>query len=232
MISDQNPQPIRIKFRKVGMLRFISHLDLQRTFAKVLVRAGIPTWYTQGFNPHAKMVFGLPLSLGTESECEFLDIRLNKYMTAAEIKYRLNSVLTDELAVTDVYEPSMKLQDIGYALYDIEIITKEASESLAKKAAELFGRSPLMMFKRTKSGEKEIDIAPLIKKTDISFDPCRGVIKMSAMLSAVADRYLSPEMLIGAMRDRFGILSGAILTEGYSVVRKNVYLSDGVTEFK
>ena len=67
------PETVRIKFCKIGNLQFISHLDLQRTFHRVLVRANIPMWYTKGFNPHAKLVFGVPLSVGTESMCEMAD---------------------------------------------------------------------------------------------------------------------------------------------------------------
>ncbi len=232
MISDANPQPIRIKFRKVGMLRYISHLDLQRTFAKVLVRSGIPAWYTQGFNPHAKMVFALPLSIGTQSECEYLDIRLREHMTCAEIKYRLNQVLTEELSVIDVYEPGDKFSDIGYARYDISIITEGAGEELCQKARELFSKKPLMMLKRTKSGEKEIDISELIKTIDISYLEESGNISISAVLSAVAESYLSPEMLITAMKDSLGILSTDIMKERYSIFRTQVYLSDGETVFK
>ena len=72
------PKTVRIRFRKVGDLQYISHLDLQRTFSRILVRAKIPMWYTKGFNPHAKVIFGLPLSVGTESECEFIDLRLER----------------------------------------------------------------------------------------------------------------------------------------------------------
>ncbi|MBQ8208409.1 MAG: DUF2344 domain-containing protein [Clostridia bacterium] len=232
MISDANPQPIRIKFRKVGMLRYISHLDLQRTFAKVLVRSGIPAWYTQGFNPHAKMVFALPLSIGTQSECEYLDIRLREHMTCNEIKYRLNCVLTDELSVIDVYEPEQKFADIGYARYDIEIITDGASEELAEKVRKLFETRPLMMFKHTKSGEKEIDIAPLIKSMEVFYSAEKDSLNISAVLSAVAENYLSPEMLITAMKDSLGILSTDIMREHYTIFRTAVYLSDGETEFK
>lgn len=53
---------VRLKFRKVGDLQYISHLDLQRTFNRVIKRSGIPVWYTQGFNPHMKLVFSSPLS--------------------------------------------------------------------------------------------------------------------------------------------------------------------------
>ena len=88
------PRTTRVKFRKVGNLQYISHLDLQRTFNRVLVRAGLPLWYTKGFNPHIKMVFGLPLPVGCESECEFLDVRIEREMSAEEILKRLNAELT------------------------------------------------------------------------------------------------------------------------------------------
>ena len=91
------PKHVRLKFIKVGTLQYISHLDLQRTFNRIINRACLPVWYTKGFNPPAKLVFALPLSVGTSSATEFLDIRLREYMSYDEVKERLNSVLTDEL---------------------------------------------------------------------------------------------------------------------------------------
>ena len=75
------PESIRIKFRKTGRLRYISHLDLDRTVRTALVRTKIPIWYTEGFNPHAKMVFAQPLPLFAESECEYLDIKITEEMS-------------------------------------------------------------------------------------------------------------------------------------------------------
>ena len=64
------PQPIRARFYKIGMLQCnISHLDLVRTMTRIITRAGIPAWYTQGFNPRLKLTFAMPLSIGTQSEC-------------------------------------------------------------------------------------------------------------------------------------------------------------------
>ena len=71
------PVNVRLKFRKTGNRQYISHLDLQRTFNRVLVRSCIPVWYTKGFNPHIKLVFSTPLSVGTQSVCEYLDIRVD-----------------------------------------------------------------------------------------------------------------------------------------------------------
>ena len=95
----ERPLTVRLKFRKTGSLQYISHLDLQRTFNRVLVRACLPLWYTKGFNPHAKLVFSTPLSVGAQSIYEFLDIRIDREMPCDEIKDRLNAELTDELYI-------------------------------------------------------------------------------------------------------------------------------------
>jgi len=73
MLSE--PAKIRVKFSKTGSLKFISHLDLNRTVKSAFLRSGLPIWYTQGFNPHPKTVFSLPLSVGTASLCEFIRVR-------------------------------------------------------------------------------------------------------------------------------------------------------------
>ena len=102
---------VRIKFCKTGSLKFISHLDLMRTMKYAMLRAKIPVLYSNGYNPRPKMVFTMPLSIGTESLCEFLDIIITEPMDFQLIKERLN--------VLDVYEPVYKLNEIGYAEYNI-----------------------------------------------------------------------------------------------------------------
>ena len=131
------PRTLRVKFRKVGNLQYISHLDLQRTFGRVLVRAGLPLWYTKGFNPHIKMVFGMPLPVGSESECEYLDIRIEREMSCDEVKARLNGELTEELAVLDVYPATTKLSDMAYAVYDYTVVTAGADEALVSRVREV-----------------------------------------------------------------------------------------------
>ena len=113
------PENIRIKFKKTGRLKYISHLDLCRTMCPAMIRAKIPLWYTEGFNPHPKMVFAQPLPLFVESECEFLDIKITEPLSNEELKARLRSAFTDELYVLDVYVPSAKFTEIAYAGYFI-----------------------------------------------------------------------------------------------------------------
>ena len=67
---------VRLRFSKTGQAKYISHLDVNRVFSRALSRARINLWYTEGFNPHPYMSFSLPLSLGVESLCENVDIRI------------------------------------------------------------------------------------------------------------------------------------------------------------
>ena len=218
------PFTVRLKFRKVGKLQYISHLDLQRTFMRVIVRACIPAWYTKGFNPHAKLVFSTPMSVGTESEYEFLDIRIDKKMSPEEIMRRLNAELTDELCITDAYIPDSDFSEIAYATYDIRICSEGATKETAARLAQIISTSPLNVVKKTKSGEKEIDIVPLIKSCDVGFSD--GVIFISATLSASVGEFLNPELLITAIKRECGLLSGNPTKEWYTIMRTSVRQAD------
>ena len=58
---------------KTGSLAYISHLDMMRLFLRVLRMSGLRPAYSEGFNPHPKMSFALPLPLGIYSVCELLE---------------------------------------------------------------------------------------------------------------------------------------------------------------
>ena len=75
----------RIRFSKQDMAKFISHLDLLRCFTRAIGRSGLPAVFTQGFNPHMKMTFALPLPVGVTSDCESVDITFEDCITDCEI---------------------------------------------------------------------------------------------------------------------------------------------------
>ena len=224
------PRTVRVMFRKVGNLQYISHLDLQRTFQRVLVRAGLPLWYTKGFNPHIKMVFGMPLPVGCESECEFLDIRIEREMSCEEIKERLNAELTSELAVQEVYEATSKFTDMAFASYEYMLVLPDANEALASKIADLFAKGPVMVTKKSKSGEKQVDLCELIR--DISVRAEDGVIRMDATLVAGEGKTITPEAVVSVLRERLGLFTGDPLTERYRILRRAVLCADGTSEFR
>lgn len=220
------PKMVRIKFSKTGSLQYISHLDLHRLLNRALVRAGMPIWYTKGFNPHAKMVFALPLPVGVESVCEYLDVKIDKELPTDDIKELLNKQLTEELQVIEVYDPTTKFADICSADYRILLDGVNASREMAGKINAFFSAGPIMMTKKTKSGEKDIDITPLIHGLKAEYCETCGKIKINANLTAGAES-LSPEFLMAALR-KYGILPEVPLTdESYSIMRLRALTADG-----
>ena len=102
----------RITFAKRGALSFISHLDFNHSFIRILKRAGIPLKYSEGFNPRPKIVFGLPLSVGMEGENEIVDIGLKEELSCEEVKSRLMAAVPDDMEIKDVTIPELKVKNI------------------------------------------------------------------------------------------------------------------------
>ena len=222
------PVTVRIKFCKVGTLQFISHLDLQRTFHRVLVRAGIPMWYTKGFNPHAKLVFGVPLSVGTESVCEMADLKIERKISLNAIKEQLNEQLTDEMYVLEAYYPDTKFSDVSFADYTVTLCSPKITEDSDVLVSKLFA-SPVMMTKKSKSGEKDVDISTFIKKLEVSSE--RGKMTIHTILSAGSTENLNPEYLVTAIKNNLDLFSADPSSESYRIMRNRVY-DRNLVEFK
>ena len=218
-VNNSSPINLRVKFIKVGRLQYISHLDLVRTMNKIIVRAKLPLWYTEGFNPKPKMVFAAPLSIGTESICEFVDIRLTEKMDENEALKALNDNLTDEMKAVDAYYPERKLTELKWLAYSIKIKTKNADVKLAKDCEDFLMSPSIEVLKKTKSGElSKTDIRPLIKSVTAILDG--EFIKINAVISADSSKFLNPEYIIKALKTKSLILTSENLTEEYySIMR-------------
>ena len=219
---------VRIKFSKVGNLMYISHLDLARTMQRIILRAGLDIWYTEGFNPQPKMVFAVPLPTGVESECELLDIKLNSYMSCEEIKERLNNSFPPEMRALEVYNPEVKLKEIQYIDYTIKITSPKITDKTTKEIESLL-TNKCVLLKKTKSGEKEVDISEYIAK--IQTQGSENSIILNAIIASGGDKNLSPELLIEAIRKYLGIMTSTSTDEYYSIMR-NKMLYQNLDEFR
>ena len=218
---------MRIRFKKVGSLQYVSHLDLVRTMHKIIVRAGLPLWYTEGFNPKPKMIFAAPLSIGTESVCEFMDVKLIDDMPAEEVMRRLNENMTDEMQVLEAYYTDVKLTELKWLGYTVKIGTLGASPELAEDIVSTLSSDVLEVEKKGKPNDKPktVDIRPLIRSACAEYTD--GVIELKCVLSADASAFLNPEYVIKALKDKLGILSCPDLTkEYYTILRTDAFKGD------
>jgi radical SAM-linked protein len=98
----QGPQAskFRVRYEKNGAARFTSHLDLVRIFDRALRAARVPMAYSQGFNRHARIAYGPPLSLGSSSAAEYFDLELSQ-SCPWELILKLNEVLPEGVRIVD-----------------------------------------------------------------------------------------------------------------------------------
>lgn len=185
---------IRVYFTKLGRLKYISHLDLQRAIARLLVRSGLPIAYSEGFNPHPKLTITQPLSIYQEGEHESFDFRLISDVDLVTVKKRLG-----ENAF-----PGMEI--IG-----AELITEKSASKSAIWRLELETAMPLDEFtsafggemivtKRSKSGEKLVDIAPMI--TLVSAEKTDNLIIARIEAPAAGNNYLNPSYVVAFFGDK------------------------------
>lgn len=87
------------KYTKTGDLKFISHLDVLRMMQRAISRAKLPAKYSEGFNPHMRLSFGYPLSLGVESIGEYFELDLTENVNPNKIVNELNEVLPNKVKI-------------------------------------------------------------------------------------------------------------------------------------
>lgn len=152
--------PVRATFEKRRRAKYISHLDLMRCMQRAFRRAEVPIWFTEGFNPHAYLMFPLALSLGYESGCECMDFRLDGPMSMQEAMERLNAVLPPDLQIVTVAEPVRKHTDIAFADYQIclDCVDDTSADVLRSAWDAFFAQEAILIEKKTKRGTAMLDL--------------------------------------------------------------------------
>ena len=141
---------VRIWFNKKDTAKYISHLDMTRCMTRAFRRTDIPLWYTEGFNPHPYLVFGLSLPLGVEALREPLDIRLNDDNYPMErVVEQLNSVMVPGMEFLEIAEPINKALEIFKGEYSVEIPTS-SPKALCEKIKNTIENETITFEKKTK----------------------------------------------------------------------------------
>ncbi len=154
---------VRVVFSKTGRARFISHLDLVRTMTRVVRRAEIPLWYTEGFNRHPYLTFAAPLSLGFEGLRESMDLRLEEEMPYDELVARLNAALPEGFEVISAAEAVHKVGALTAARYRLRF------DCPPEEVASLLAQDEILVEKRTKKKTmKTLDIRPAFADAQVS----------------------------------------------------------------
>ncbi len=216
---------IRIWFNKKDTAKYISHLDMTRCMTRAFRRTDIPLWYTEGFNPHPYLVFGLSLPLGVEAERETLDIRLNDDNYPNErVLEQLNSVMVPGMEFLEIREPVNKQLEIFKGEYSVEI-PSDSPKELCEKIKEILETETITFEKKTKKKEiKIINVSEHISDFKAVYHPDKVVLYFT--LPAGNDFTINPVPFCNAL---FKLLGNENIL--HRITRHKLLMKDG-TEFK
>ncbi len=207
----------RVVFSKTGMGKYISHLDLLRCFTRAIQRSGLPVVYSQGFNPHQKMTFSLPLPIGVTSECETVDIQFEDSVSDSKIMEKLNQNLPMDMKVLRVGEPVHKAAEIVAAEYRMEA---DCDSLISEhKVQEFFGQGEVLVLRRTKKkGEIAVNLLEFIRSWELTGLSEQGFC-LRVIVDAGGEKNLKPELLANALTE---FLKTTKITD-WDICRKKIY---------
>ena len=194
----------RIKFRKYGVMKFIGHLDVMRYFQKVMRRADIPIVFTTGFSPHMIMSFAQPLGIGVTSDAEYFDIELTEPISSKRAVEQMNTAMVEGMEIVSFVQIPDDKKSSGMTIVagaDYLAYPKEAKypENVAEQARIFMEQNQIVVLKKTKRSEKEVDIKPMIY--DFHYEE-RG---MFLKLATGSEQNLKPELVMETFLKFIGV---------------------------
>lgn len=203
---------IRLRFSKQGQMKFIGHLDMVRYFQKVMRRSEVDVAYSEGFSPHQKMSFAAPLSVGVLSRGEYFDLEVNSTESSKVMLERINAqnaegveVLSYKLLPDDAKNAMSVVAGADYKVYT-DLFNQNMLDAF-------MNQDQIIVLKKTKKSEKEVDIKPLIYNIKLEDD---GIFMQVAQGSA---SNLKPDLVM----DAFAKFAHVTLPEYVTYERIDMY---------
>ncbi|HYQ95432.1 MAG TPA: TIGR03936 family radical SAM-associated protein, partial [Candidatus Eisenbacteria bacterium] len=210
-------QRFRVTYEKLGQARFTSHLDLVRIFDRALRVAKIPMAFSQGFNRHAKIAYGPPLSLGATSRAEYFDLELAQPCPWPTIE-SMNDVLPEgiriqggrpftrqtESLMAAITQADYEVRLTGYLMdllsrgENVHRVRQELEQGVTafREAAEW----PVMKQSHGQKG-KTVNARPAVIAIALDAGPTPLCVRVSSRLHAPG--YVRPDLLLKSLFQSF-----------------------------
>ena len=213
---------LRIKYSKLGNLRFIGHLDVMRYFQKEIRRAGIKVSYSKGYSPHQIISFAAPLAMGVTSDGEYFDGEFDEITTSEDMINALNAVSVDEMQVSEIVllpdNAGNSMSVVSASDYVISFNAgNDKKDKLLNAVMDFMAQPEIIILKKTKKSEREENIKPGIMKLDVR----DGKIYM--LLSTGSVYNLKPDLVMQALCSSAGVDYSFF---DYHIHRLETYMDD------
>ena len=200
---------ITVRFEKGEPVRFLSHLDMQRLLQRALRRANIPLAYSQGFNPHPQLSFATALSVGCTSSAEWLDIKLASDMRPETLMEAVNNVLPNGVKILEAHKSEENAPTLSTLMcavdYHTELYFSKPVEFAAlNNQIATFLSEPIMVQKRTKSGDRIVDIRPMVLKMVLEGIENEMIARIRLVGRMDSAGSLNADLLLNAFLEKIG----------------------------
>lgn len=198
-----------IKFSKNGYVKYTSHLDMMRVFRRAFKKTGLALRYSQGFNPHPKMGFAQPLSLGYASRCELIEFETADHHSTEDIMKKMIGEMPEGIKILSCQELGADVKslaaDADAAEYKIWIPCELSGEELNAALEKYLAQPEIITLKRQKKTKKmaPVNIKNMLRHLEISKVGEFAMIK--ALLDCGSQSNCSPELVIASFCESAGI---------------------------
>lgn len=220
----------RIRFNKTEKIKYTAHLDVNRLFMRAINRADIDIQYSEGFNPHPRLVFACPLSLGIVSYAEYLDIKTSDSESADGIRERLSAVLPAGIEITEVYAAKNDFKYLDSSVFELyflpfyEIINMTPGDTVCG-LNKLLSSDTIETEKKSKTKTENVNIKKYIINASAEAIP-NDYIKITATLKTNSTDYLNPEYLFRAAQEKLST-DGRDIFQDKSIIKRASFGADG-----
>jgi len=181
--------PVRVRFAKRGKVRFISHRDVARAFERAFRIEQLPLAFTEGFSPRPKVSFGLALSVGHESDAEYLDVELTEAVDTASLAERLTPALPEGMPATGAVRlieraPALQesITEVQYRVETIDGHGQAVPEEVLDAAASGVMASDVLHIARVRKGKESVDdIRPALRSIEVGHDGDTPVLELALL---------------------------------------------------
>jgi radical SAM-linked protein len=158
---------IRLRFRKVDDLRWISHKDLVRAMERWFRRAGLELSMSEGFHPKPRMSFPSALAVGVAGLDEVMELELAAEYSPDDLVSRLAPLAPPGLRIVriEALVPGTSKVQVKRATYEIPV---PASRRVAAQAAikELLSCSTHVVHRP--QNDARVDVRPMLDRVELT----------------------------------------------------------------
>jgi radical SAM-linked protein len=193
----------RVRFRKAGDLRLVSHHDLMHVLERMFRRADLKVAITQGFHPRPRLWFALSLALGVAGLNEVLELELVNPLSADELRDRLVQRCPPGLEILSVRPIDLRTSArVRRALYELPL--PETIADIEDRSAAFLARTECWA-ERTRPHPRRINLRPFVSELR------SGEQRLQMALWITSNGAARPEEIIAALGLQHLLDAGAVI---------------------